>query len=40
MARLQDLIDAVRDWRTDGNVRLPDWWKPKQIEGSGRASDG
>lgn len=40
IARLQDLIDAVGDWLNDDDVRLPDWWQPKQIERSGKGSDG
>ena len=40
IARLQAIIDAVRDWRNDDDVCLPDWWKPKQVERSGRGSDG
>jgi ABC-type nitrate/sulfonate/bicarbonate transport system substrate-binding protein len=40
IGRLQALIDTFKDWRTDDDVRLPDWWKPKQAESSGRGSDG
>jgi hypothetical protein len=39
-ARLQALIDDIKDFCTDDIVRLPDWWKPKQVERSGRGSDG
>jgi hypothetical protein len=38
--RLQALIDHSKDWCTDDNVRLPDWWKPKQAERSGKGLDG
>jgi len=40
MARLLALIDDFRDRCVDDAVWLPDWWKPKQIERSGRGSDG
>jgi hypothetical protein len=40
IGRLHALIDTLTDWRTDDHVRLPDWWKPKQVERSGRGSDG
>jgi hypothetical protein len=38
--RLQALIDNIKDFCADDIVRLPDWWKPKQVERSGRGSDG
>jgi hypothetical protein len=40
IARLQALIDALKQSCTDDHMLLPDWWKPNQIERSGRASDG
>jgi hypothetical protein len=40
IARLHARIHAFRDWCRDDNVRLPDCWKPKQIERTGRGSDG
>lgn len=39
IARLQALIDGMRQACIDDHVRLPNWWKPKQFERSG-GSDG
>lgn len=39
-ARLQSLIDDLRDLCADDIVRLPGGWKPKQVERGGRGSDG
>jgi hypothetical protein len=40
LGRLQALVGAFRVWRTDDNLRLPDWWKPNRVERGGRGSDG
>jgi hypothetical protein len=34
---LYALIRDFRDWYR-GDLRLPDWWKPKHVETSGRGS--
>jgi hypothetical protein len=39
-ARLQALIGDFRDFCAGDIVRLPDAWKPKQVERSGRRTDG
>lgn len=39
-ARLQTLIDDFKYFYADDIVRLPDQWKPKQVERRGRGSDG
>jgi len=39
-ARLQTLIDDFKDFCADDIVRLPDWWKPKQVERNSKGSDG
>lgn len=31
-ARAQALMADFKNWCADGNVRLPDWWNPKQLE--------
>jgi hypothetical protein len=39
-ARLLTLINGFTGWWCmDDNVRLPDWWKPDQVERGG-GSDG
>jgi hypothetical protein len=32
------ILKFLKNWRTKDC--LPDWWKPKQLERSGRISDG
>jgi hypothetical protein len=32
IARLRGLIDDFKNWCADGNVRLPDSWRPDQLE--------